>query len=751
MAFDRFLIAPINSGLQNNLRTWLTPDDSFEQLQNAYVFRGRVRKRFGSQFMGISQYTSRLRVQVGTIGAPTSPVPGSIFAVGQMFTAGAQTFIVINPAAGAQAMLASGPGTGTFNITNGAFVLAGTGLGGGTPIFWYPGQPVMGLTQYESGAINNHPSYAFDTQFAYLFTPNVGWSRSGTVLWHNPGGSTLNFFWATNWKGLTANIPAMFVTNFQVTNPNGAVVGATDDPIYVTQDGANWTNYSALTIFQTGGNIVSTARIILPFKNRLIFLNTIETDAAGANNSAFPNRCRYSHNGSPFAVNAWLEPNQTTGGLLADGAGFVDATTDEAIISAEFIKDRLIVYFERSTYELAYTGNEILPFIWQKLNTELGSQSLLSTVPFDQQVLTIGNTGVHSCNGSNVQRIDEKIPDEIFDLKVENNDTKRICGIRDYENEMVYWAVPFDNSTPTQLFPNQVLVYNYRNSTWAFNDDTFTAFGYFEQQTDTTWNSTQLTWAQANFTWQSGVIQAQQRQILAGNQEGFVLILDADISRNSPSLQITQITIPSAVLGAEYVDIQVINHNLTGQSFVAIENTIGINLPIRTIYKVFKIIDKDNFTIYAPDISGIYLGNGTLATVSNPQIKSKQWNPYDKDGSNVYLAKIDFAVQRTELGEVTVDYFPSAADNLSMITAGQATHSIMGDNTLETKPYPVNLYPLEQEQQRLWHSVYFQVVGECIQIYIFMTDTQLTTPAIAWSDLEIEGLILYTSRTGRLQ
>ena len=43
--------------------------------------------------------------------------------------------------------------------------------------------------------------------------------------------------------------------------------------------------------------------------------------------------------------------------------------TDEQIISCEFIKDRLIVFFERSTWELAYTGNEVLPFIWQKINT----------------------------------------------------------------------------------------------------------------------------------------------------------------------------------------------------------------------------------------------------------------------------------------------------------------------------------------------------------------------------------------------
>ena len=59
---------------------------------------------------------------------------------------------------------------------------------------------------------------------------------------------------------------------------------------------------------------------------------------------------------------------------MEDLPGFgnaIDAATQEAIVSAEFLKDRLIVYFERSTWELVYTGNQIYPFTWQKINTEL--------------------------------------------------------------------------------------------------------------------------------------------------------------------------------------------------------------------------------------------------------------------------------------------------------------------------------------------------------------------------------------------
>jgi len=42
MAFDRFLVGPINTGLERDLKPFLIADDAFTLLQNCYVFRGRV-------------------------------------------------------------------------------------------------------------------------------------------------------------------------------------------------------------------------------------------------------------------------------------------------------------------------------------------------------------------------------------------------------------------------------------------------------------------------------------------------------------------------------------------------------------------------------------------------------------------------------------------------------------------------------------------------------------------------------------
>jgi len=883
MAFDRFLVAPFNTGLQTDLKPFLILDDAFTELQNAYIFRGRVRKRFGSLLMGSTQQSSRLRVQIGTtdgsgnLAYADSTIPSAVLNEGSLFSVGPVLFSVY------QVPTMTGPGnalptlstdplaTGTIQLVSAApnvyeFQIAGSDPALATlQVFWYPANPVMGIGQYESGQVNNHPTYAFDTQFAYLYTTS-GWARSGEAFWQ--GGDT-NFFWISNWQNIDG-VPVLFVTNFNATVPTPAT---TDDPIWWTVDGSNWTagiGFNAFYFLPGGGTVytgpfIQTARIIAYFKDRLILLNTVENDnstpanlgntdmtggasgtvasgsgmigqfflidtsifevtaASGALtvigtgagtfdtttgaytftgapassaiyyysgtsagvNSSHVNRCRYSINGSPFARNGWYEANEQDSGAgasnnnnIAAGAGYIDASTTEQIISAEFIKDRLIVYFERSTWELAFTGNQVLPFVWQKINTELGSQSTFSTVPFDKDILTVGNTGIHACNGANVVRIDTKIPDAVFDeFEAADGATVRTAGIRDYFNELVYWTFVETSETGSQSFPNQILVYNYRNQSWALFDDCFTAFGYFEQQTGLTWaDSYPIQWQNFNARWQDDLIESNQRQIIAGTPEGFVVRIASGLSRNAPTMQITNITDNAVMPTNPWVNgngqllLTVINHNFSNDNeegtlenadYVLIENVTGdaytetvLNgsiFPV-TFVDVNTILIDTNPPIYGHVLtSGTYTGGGTLTRVSNIQIETKQMNPYMKDDRNVFLHRIDFAVQRTQNGEMTVDYYPSSSE-VSMVGGGASTASLMGTSVLETSPYDPAYYPLEQFQDRLWHPVYFQSDGNSIQLYMYMTYDQMINRNISLSDFEMEGWVIYAqATTSRMQ
>lgn len=770
MRYDRFLIAPINTGFQTDLKPWLIPDDAFEELNNAYVFRGRVRKRFGGRLMGTgwdsaltAPLFSRFRIQVNTTdgaGVASGTVPGGVCAIGQMFSIGDEIFTV--QATGTPVvMLDTGASvTHTYNTSNGAYVFAGAAIN--TPVWFYPALPVMGLTLYDTGPIDDQPAYGFDTRFAYVFAGGF-WQRSGTAIWH---GTDINFFWASNWRGATPGVVVLFVSNFYVVNYNGAS-NASDDPIW-TFDGTTWTAHpgsGANGFFflpaggaRTSSPFIVTARLVIPFKNRLLLLNTVECDNSGGGgtgtNTNYVNRCRFSFNGSPFANNAWYEPNQVdAAGAVAAGAGFIDATTEEQIVSAEFIKDRLIVYFERSTWEIAYTGNAVLPFVWQKINTELGSESQQSTVPFDKVVLTISNVGVHACSGTNVERIDTKIPDEVFKTVNKNLGVQRVAGVRDYFVEMVYWSFPSVDENPANVYPNRVLVYNYRNNSWAINDDCITAFGYFEQQEGETWASSLDTWEESNSTWESGDTEAQFRQVIAGNQQGYVFIVDAEESRNAPVMQISQMSYNST---NQQLTLTIVNHtlntnaDLTDQNadFIYIENAQGVTFDGSGIFPVTAVVDS-NTVVVSPvvNFTGVYTGGGTATRVSNIRIATKQYNPYVDKGRDVYLQKIDFGVLKTTFGQITVDYYPNAS-SYSMLQNGFVTGALMGTGVLETFPYDATLYPFEQQQDRLWHQVYLQSEGECIQLFMYMTLPQITEPDVAFAPFELEGMCLHTLPVG---
>lgn len=755
---DRFMIAPISSGQQTDLKPWMIPDDAFQTLSNAYVFRGRVRKRFGSRLMegstpptaGYESLQSRLRISLGTTDGAggftgfvprTGLVPDATAAIGMAFSVGDQIYTLNVLSGAATPLLNTGAGTGTYDTTSGGatsgqLVLVGAALT--TTVFFYPALPVMGLVTYEVAEVSNELIFGFDTRFSYQFT-TTGWSRLGTAVWK---GNDSNFFWGTTWRGTSAADNYLFVTNYNALT--GGTVAASDTMFY--WDSSAWNTFNPIFDSATGGTIV-TARIILPFRNRLILLNVVE-NTGGASNKIYVNRCRFSWIGDPTDVGAFYDN--------IDGRGdFLDAPTKEAIVTAQFLKDRLIVYFESSTWELAPTGNEILPFRWQQINTELGAESTFSQVPFDKIVLGVGNVGIHACNGSNVERIDDKIPDEVFQIHNANNGIERVAGIRDYYVEMVYWTFPDVTRNSSFPYNNKVLTYNYKTGSWGMNDDSITAFGYYQSSANEgeTWESDMGTWETDNSTWYDGPgVQARFKAVLAGNQEGFVFIIDPDVNRNAPALQITGITITDAVT----VTISCIAHNLQAGfnsqgDYIVIENVQGTTGLNDLIFPVNEVVDANTFNIIVDNgsVATAYTGGGTIARVSAVDIVTKQYNFYVQDGCNASINKVDFLVDKTSDGQVTVDYSVSSSGESSLFF-GALNGAILGTGTLQTSPYA--LVPLEETQTRLWHPIYPIAEGQCIQLNIYMTDDQLRTPSIAWSDFELHAMTFYTQRTSsRLQ
>lgn len=732
MPLDRFLIAPYDkdSGLHTEVKPWLVPDRAFARLSNAYVFRGRVRKRFGSRWMGDNQTQSRLRVDIGMTmpgtGNFNGATPSANGAIGQMFSVN-NTLFYVYQANGAT--YSTGFATAVFNTANGVLTITGNNENPSTIVYWYPALPVMGLLSLENQAVNNEPVIGFDTRYAYQYLA-TGWERldaeitPGASVWT---GQNYQFFWGSTYRGINAYDYVMFVTNYNQNEPNymRTLLAST----------LTWDNFRPLVSDVTDGDgnrtqiFVDTCLMIVPFKNRLMLLNTFETTVYTPMGGMpvitlqkfYPFRARWCQQGSPLAPTAFISDNGGPGG----GA---DASTSEAIVTCEFIKDRLIVFFERSTWELVYTGNQVNPFVWQQINTELGAESTFSVVPFDKIAIGVGNVGVMACNGANVERIDTSIPQEVFQIHNLDSGVERVYGIRDYYVEMIYWTFPDPTASSDFPYPNRVLVFNYNTGTWAFNFDSITAFGYFQPQTGITWDSTQITWDMP-VSWDSGTLQALFRQVIGGNQEGWTFIIDADAPTNAAVLQITNLTFSND--GSGIITITAIDHNFNATEFVYLADIVG-TLDALTlnnmIFKIVEVIDRNNFTIILNppgDPASVYNGGGVIRLVSNIDIQTKEYNFYVDTDQNCYVSKIDFQVDRTDTGAVTIDYFissnPESMVSASLPVIGSGSNT--GTNVLETSPYA--LYPFEQGQTRLLHPVYLQADGEFIQLQITMSDEQM--------------------------
>ncbi len=624
-----FLIADFDVGLEKDKEPFLLPEKAFPVLEDAYVFRGRVRRRFGFNLFDGGQLNSRLRMQIGTTGASpftAFPVPGAvpipspgrqIFSIGNVILTSNQT------GAGIQPLISTDPlYNGTFDNTLGN-VLINHPVIAATPVYYYPGLPVMGLPKRETETVNFENTVAFDTQFAYQRV-GTGWDILGplppainSALWT---GTNSDFHWTTNYR--SANT---VTNNFYVVNGIAA-----DNIKYIAAGGAAWTNL----IPQLDGaatRFCNTAKIILPFKDRLLLLNTIETDGT------HENRARWSQNGDPtVAATSWLDD-------VVGRGGYVDAPTSEAIVSAQFVQNRLIVFFEKSTWELVYIGNEVLPFIWQRINTELGCESTFSQVSFDEGVVGIGNRGIHFANPNAVKRIDEKIPDVIGEINNLTNGAERVYGIRDYARELIIWT--FTQFSATTTFPNRNLIYNYRNNTFANFNNYFTCFGYFQKGAGLTWATLPYAnWVEWTEPWNAGISQARFPLIISGNQQGFTHLFESN--NNDASLMVTAVN-------AGTLTLTVPDHNLLDGQFVRLSSMGGLTITVTATgapVSIFKIdnVTANTFTIDpTTTITGTYTGGGLVEVLNNFDIRTKNFTFFAREGYDTLLNDLEVLLEKT--------------------------------------------------------------------------------------------------------
>ena len=327
-------------GLVKDRKPFAIPSEAFSDLQNAWIYRDRVVKRNSLKLVGRLRRVLTGQALGNTDGA--GAFSGNIITILSL-----ETNAEIEPGSlsisdgtntftddGAGNLTGAPSGSGSINYATGAISLSGGAAS--QPLVaafnYYPNLPVMEIATREISGINNEQTIIFDTTYAYIYNSGAFQEFISGTTW---SGTNADFFWTTNYRGTNPEDRLFFATNF---------VDSAANPMRYT-NGSTWTTFTPAV---DGTNFLLQARVLLPYYGRLIALNVYEGTALGSGSNIF-NRCRFSQIGNPVAADAWRSDQFGKG-------GFIDAPTNEAIISAGFIKNTLIVYFERSTWQLRYVG-----------------------------------------------------------------------------------------------------------------------------------------------------------------------------------------------------------------------------------------------------------------------------------------------------------------------------------------------------------------------------------------------------------
>lgn len=497
MSFDYqpFLISNLQHGLELGIKPWRAPNDAFVELTNAYLDHGVLYKRPGMTPFGrlVHKVTAEA---YGTGAGSPGPYEHTLASVVGGIAPGRVTVT-----AGAQSAQDNGQGgwtgaSGTVNYTTGACSITfGSSVGGGTAITatysYYPNLPCMGIFNYSTSG-GSQDLLAWTTQ-------RVNKYDEATDKFEDIAGSDLftgydyEYFWLSNWlnKG--------FMTNGR-------------DQIHVF-DGLSITPLVIdLSEPPDGLNDLDSAYLIFPYKDRLIFLRTTESG------NLYPARARWTK------VGKYDE---------SDPLAFVDAPTDKWIIGAAFVKNELVVFFDRGVWLLRYTGDSRLPFRWVAVDRNEGLLAKMGIIDFANEVVGLGPTSLLGCDGVEVYDLDEKIPNLVLSMNQATLAYSYATGID--ELRQAWLSFP----SPGQTLPDRILVLNYVEKSFSIYILPHMVTGYYEKREDLTWDQIEETLDEIEWSWDDRMMQAGYPLVLGGDYQGYIWELNTEGGDNGAEIEMT--------------------------------------------------------------------------------------------------------------------------------------------------------------------------------------------------------------------
>lgn len=531
-SYQPFLISEFKTGLFQYLSPWIRPNDAFEPLENAFIYRGALNKRDGmtvlgvvpdssNTIMGLKQWTDESSGDTELVALTTrraslynnstssfvviSGVSQQIYSVVNSTTAPVILSTPVITGWPAVPPSAYGLASSSVIITDGTSTIHDTGNG-----FFASGAPGNFIVGSSYGTIIDYSSGVITLQYSapVLTTSSIAITMTASLAGDYFTGDISNFFNSTNWQG------DLWLTNNKdrITVFNGTTLARPSFPI--TQSHA---------LIYT--NDITTCLDLDVYKNRLL----VQKPKLVGSSTADQQSIRWS------AIN---NPTNLVADIAGNG-GELSAPTDDFIQSSEFLRDTLIVLFRNSLWTFRYTGYDAQPFVFQKINNTKSINAPYATIPYDERITAMGSKGLIACDGVNVQRYD--LP--VIDVFLNNINQSRFgqCFAQRFDSINQSWMLYPSDANATGI-SDQALIYNFMENTWSTYKMTLSCLGIFYEVSDAKWNSfavsgpTPLNWEDADFTWNAYRNQKQAPTLLGGNDAGTVFVLSQGVTDNGVAI-----------------------------------------------------------------------------------------------------------------------------------------------------------------------------------------------------------------------
>ena len=254
------------------------------------------------------------------------------------------------------------------------------------------------------------------------------------------------------------------------------------------------TNTVLFTPSTGGGNTLYGCKMLFTLGQRIIALYTFEND--GVATSEFPQRARWCAKQSP---GNWDD-------ITAGGGDYSDAATGDQIVSAQTLQNQIIVFFTNSVWALQPTSDPNKAFRWVRLNNYRACDGKMASVSYDRIVIALGVRGITATDGSQTQRIDNRIMD-FTNNNINVQEFKKVFCYRSYETQRwwtLYPSIESDENDKALIYDDESKAFTkyairlnclgYGNTDIDYRLSDFTALNNLDYSLDEMGEDTLIDW-----------------------------------------------------------------------------------------------------------------------------------------------------------------------------------------------------------------------------------------------------------------